>query len=125
MIAQWQSGAPTNSSGNILNAFDGTLLAVLGLPLVALFLIMIYRHYSRRYTIDNDNVESRHGVIAREVTSIRLVDIRNITVKQSLFDRILFIGDIEIGSAGTADIEVVFQRVGRPVAVKRKIQNLQ
>jgi hypothetical protein len=38
-------------------------------------------------------------------------------VKPLLFDRLLFIGDVEIG---TADIDI-----GRSLVVKRKIQNLQ
>lgn len=115
----------TASFQNAINALDAALLSVLAVPFAVFFLIMVYRHYSWRFTVGDGNIESRHGIIAREVRSIRIADVRNINVKQSLFDRLLFIGDIEIGSAGTADIEVVFRRVGRPFAVKRKIQNLQ
>jgi uncharacterized membrane protein YdbT with pleckstrin-like domain len=115
----------TASFQNAVSALDVGLLSVLGVPFVLVLLIMVYRHHSWLFTVGDGNVESRHGIIAREVRSIRIADVRNINVKQSLFDRLLFIGDIEIGSAGTADIEVVFHRVGRPFAVKRKIQNLQ
>ncbi len=120
-----KSGHLMGSFRDILNAIDVALLSVLVVPFAVVFLIMVYRHYAWRFTVGNGNIESRHGIIAREVRSIRIADVRNINVKQSLCDRLLFIGDIEIGSAGTADIEVVFHRIGRPFAVKRKIQNLQ
>lgn len=125
LIDHVKSGKLTDSFRDALNAIDIALLSVFAVPFAVVFLIMVYRHYSWRFTVGNGNVESRHGIIAREVRSIRIADVRNINVKQSLFDRLLSIGDIEIGSAGTADIEVVFHRVGRPFAVKRRIQNLQ
>jgi uncharacterized membrane protein YdbT with pleckstrin-like domain len=104
-------------------AFNSNL-AILGGPFLIVFLVMIYRHLSSRFTVDDLSIESRHGVIAREVSSIRVEDVRSINVKQSLLERLLFIGDIEFSSAAGPEAEVVFKKISNPMRVKRKIQGL-
>lgn len=107
----------------IAEIFNPTLL-LLTLPVGVLFLIIAYRHYSSRFTIEDGNIESRNGIIAREVNSIRIADVRNINVKQSLSDRILFVGDIEFSSAASDNAEVMFKGISRPMRLKRKVQEM-
>jgi uncharacterized membrane protein YdbT with pleckstrin-like domain len=97
-------------------------LGILGVPFLIVCSIMLYRHLSSRFTVDDFSIESRHGIIAREVNSIRVEDVRSITVKQSLFERLLFIGDIEFSSAAGPEAEVVFKKISTPMRLKRKIQ---
>lgn len=99
-------------------------LAMLGVPFAVVLLIMIYRHCSWRFTVNGFSIESRHGIIAREVSSIRIEDVRSINVKQSLFERLLFIGDVEFSSAASPEAEVVFKKISTPMRVKRKIQEM-
>jgi uncharacterized membrane protein YdbT with pleckstrin-like domain len=103
--------------------FDPSL-ATLGVPFLIVCLIMIYRHLSSRFTVDDLSIESRQGIIAREVSSIRVEDVRSINVKQSLLERLLFIGDIEFSSAAGPEAEVVFKKISNPMRVKRKIQEM-
>lgn len=98
--------------------------AILGVPFAIVLLIMIYRHCSWRFTVDGFSIESRHGIIAREVSSIRVEDVRSINVKQSLFERLLFIGDVEFSSAASPEAEVIFKKISTPMRVKRKIQGI-
>ncbi len=95
----------------------------------ALFLILgvaiLYRHYCWRFTIGDDTVESHYGIVARNVKSIRIKDLRNINLRQSLFQRIFGIGDLEFSSAGGADIEVTFFGIQHPMDIKNKVQSLQ
>jgi len=88
-------------------------------------LTLLYRHFSWTFTIDDSTIESSKGIIARDVNSIRIKDVRNINVKQSIIQRILFIGDVEFSSAGGSGIEVAFCGVARPMAVKTLLQSLQ
>lgn len=94
-----------------------------------LFLILgaatVYRHYCWRFTIGDDTVESHYGIIARNVKSIRIKDLRNINLRQSLFQRIFGIGDLEFSSAGGAEIEVTFFGIQHPMDIKQKVQILQ
>ncbi len=99
------------------------ITAMLEVPFLIVCLIIIGRHYSWRFTVNGDIIQSHHGIVAREVRAIRVEDLRNINVKQSLFHRIIGIGDIEFSSSGSSGIEVVFKGVSQPMAVMKRIQN--
>jgi membrane protein YdbS with pleckstrin-like domain len=92
---------------------------------VYLIAVVIYRRYSWAYTIDSDTIESREGIIARKVKSIRIRDLRNINVNQTLFQRIVGVGDVEFSSAGGSGIEVTFLGVDDPLTVKALAQRMQ
>ncbi len=109
--------------------FSSENLRVVYVVIVAVFVylvaVMIYRRYSWRYLIDGETIESREGMIARKVHSIRVRDLRNINVNQTLIQRILGVGDVEFSSAGGSGIEVVFSGVSHPMQVKSLAQRLQ
>jgi uncharacterized membrane protein YdbT with pleckstrin-like domain len=114
-----------NEARSTSNGGDSSfLLAAFGLPIVALCLIIAYRHLSWRFTIENGIIESRHGIIAREVRSVRVEDVRSTNVKQNVLQRLLNLGDIEFSSAASTDAEVVFAGVSSPLKVKDKIQGM-
>jgi uncharacterized membrane protein YdbT with pleckstrin-like domain len=92
---------------------------------LVLFTVIVYRHYCRTYTVYEDVIESRRGIIGRNVRSIRIRDLRNVNVRQSGFERIFGIGDVEFSSAGGPGIEVSFDGVKRPLEVKRLVQDRQ
>ena len=94
--------------------------------LIILFSIpVLYRRYKYRFRIDDENIESSEGIIARQLQSIRIKDLRNVNVRQSFMQRILRIGDVEFSSAAGGGVEVVFFAVTRPVLLKDRIQALQ
>ena len=85
-------------------------------------LVLIYRHYSWAYTIQGDHIESRHGIIAREMKTVRMRDLRNINIKQSILQRILGIGDMQFSSSGGSGIEVTFYGVSSPLELQKQLQ---
>lgn len=109
--------------------FSSENLRVVYVAIVAVFVyliaVVIYRRYSWAYTIDGDTIESREGLIARKVKSIRVRDLRNINVNQSLWQRLMGVGDVEFSSAGGSGIEVVFCGVDKPLQVKQLVQRVQ
>jgi uncharacterized membrane protein YdbT with pleckstrin-like domain len=109
--------------------FSPENLRVVQVVIVGVFVYLIavvtYRRYSWAYKIDNETIESREGLIARKVKSIRVQDLRNINVNQSLMGRIVGVGDVEFSSAGGSGIEVVFRGVDKPLEVKALAQRLQ
>jgi membrane protein YdbS with pleckstrin-like domain len=109
--------------------FSSENLRVVYVVIVAVFVylvaVVIYRRYSWAYTIDSETIESREGLIARKVKSIRIQDLRNINVNQSLWQRIVGVGDVEFSSAGGSGIEVVFRGVDKPLQVKQLAQRRQ
>lgn len=86
---------------------------------------ILYHRYLWRFTINTDNIESCRGLIGRKVRSIRLQDLRNINVNQTLMQRILGVGDVEFSSSAGSDVEVVFFGVSDPMAIKALAQRLQ
>ncbi len=99
------------------------IAAIFGVTFVFLCLMIVYQHYSWRFAVDDLNIESRKGIIARNVNSIRIMDLRNVNVRQSIIQRLLGIGNVEFSSSGGADVEVVFFGVLDPMKVKRSIQS--
>lgn len=77
------------------------LFVILGVALVA-FAVPIYKHILGRrevYTLTNHKLEMRYGLIAKTVQSIRLTKIQEVTVTNSVWQRLLKLGNIEIESA--------------------------
>jgi uncharacterized membrane protein YdbT with pleckstrin-like domain len=101
------------------------VLVVLAAVFVYLVAVVVYRRFSWYYAIDGETIESRQGVIARRVQSIRVRDLRNINVRQSLVQRLLGVGDVEFSSAGGGGVEVVFFGVAAPMQLKNLVQRLQ
>jgi uncharacterized membrane protein YdbT with pleckstrin-like domain len=109
--------------------FSPENLRVVYVVIVAVFVYLIavvtYRRYSWVYSIDNEIIESREGLIARKVKSIRIQDLRNLIVTQTLMQRLLGVGDVGFSSAGESGIEVVFRGIDDPLQVKALAQRLQ
>lgn len=109
--------------------FSGVYLRVVLVVVVSLFgyllATILYHRYQWRFTINTDNIESCRGLIGRKVRSIRLKDLRNINVNQTLMQRILDVGDVEFSSSAGSDVEVVFFGVSDPMGVKALAQGLQ
>lgn len=109
--------------------FSAPNLRVVYVVIVAVFVyliaVVVYRRYSWAYMINSETIESREGLIARKVKSIRVQDLRNINVNQSLVGRIIGVGDVEFSSAGGSGIEVTFRGVDKPLEVKALAQRLQ
>ncbi len=87
--------------------------------------VLLYRHFVWRFHIDEATIESCYGIISRDVHSIRVRDLRNINVRQSILQRILGIGDVEFSSAGGAGIEVTFFGVKAPLTLKEEVLALE
>lgn len=88
-------------------------------------LSILFKHFEWRFVITGDVIESRRGIIGRELRSIRIQDLRNVNVRQSLWQRIFGVGDVEFSSAGGSDVEVVFFSIPDPVGLKDTVQELQ
>ena len=107
----------------------GTYQLMLHLPLFWLipatfFLEAAYQIYNVRYQIDRDGLICRVGIISfkQTITRIRYEDIRSIESDQTIIDRFLDVGDIQIGTAATGHVDVVLTGIGQPSRVREVIQ---
>jgi uncharacterized membrane protein YdbT with pleckstrin-like domain len=69
---------------------------------------------STEYRIDNHRITKRSGILSIKRTEVWIDDIRGISFSQSIFSRLLGIGNIEIGTAATAGIEMKLESVLHP-----------
>ena len=105
--------------------FSPENLRVVYVVIVAVFVyliaVVVYRRYSWAYAINGETIESREGLIARKVKSIRVQDLRNVNVRQTFWQRLLGVGDVEFSSAGGTGIEVTFYGVTDPLGAKDRV----
>jgi membrane protein YdbS with pleckstrin-like domain len=81
-----------------------------------IFSIPIYKHIVRRrevYTLTNHKLDMRYGIIAKTVRHIPLTKIQDVTVKASVWQRLLKLGDIEIDSASETG-KIVLDEIHNP-----------
>lgn len=74
------------------------------------------------YRVTDFGVEARLGLIAHQTVGLRFQDIRSMSIKQSLLDRVLNVGLLEFTSAGTDGDPVRFNRVAHPDKVLRLVK---
>ena len=100
------------------------MLPVLWLIPAGALMSLFYRIYNVRYALDDSGIESVVGRLAfRQMrTRIRYEDIRSIETDQTILERILDIGTVEMGTAASAGIEMVLEGVRSPVAIQRLVQ---
>ena len=108
---------------------DGAIDLVVKLAMWALVIcfvpVLLYRRYSNSYYVSERRIEHRKGIIARNVKSIRISDLRNVNMRQGIVDRMLGIGTIEFSSAGGSGIEVAWVGILHPGAVRQQIEDLR
>ena len=100
---------------------DGTVFMLLA---AAVLCVIIYRRVANLFYVEDGRVESRRGIIARDIRSIALADIRNINLKQGIVYRLLNVGALEFSSAAGAGIEVTWWGVKDPMGVKKRIEKM-
>lgn len=67
----------------------------------------------------------RRGLLRTTLTEVRHENIQTIRVEQSVLDRLLRIGEIEISSSGESDSEIVMRHLPSPTRVRDVIDGLR
>jgi uncharacterized membrane protein YdbT with pleckstrin-like domain len=99
----------------------GLLVGSTGLGIaiaVGLFAVAVIAGFIRRiattYSITNQRLRIRRGIISRNVQETRVDRIQNVNTEQGVLDRIL--------TAGTDDADFSFVGVGQPEKVAKKVE---
>lgn len=100
-------------------------LAVVALCAIFPFGAHLKARLTTRYTVYQTAIMAEVGFLNRKSSEIRIADIRNITVTQSLLERLLHIGHVAFSSAAGDREEVVFASVLNPLMLKALVKDLQ
>jgi uncharacterized membrane protein YdbT with pleckstrin-like domain len=93
-------------------AFDVFLivLAAIAVTVLAGFL----KRVATVYTITDRRLNIKRGVVSREVQETRLERVQNVNYRQSVYQRLMQIGDVDFDTAATDDYNFVFVGVADP-----------
>ncbi len=107
----------------------GTETVYLSLPVFWIFPFIFYslaliHIYNVKYRLTEKGLEMTTGIISTKKRSvkIRYEDIRSVETAQTILERILNIGTVEIGTSATGAIEVVYEGVDSPQEIQALIQ---
>ena len=81
----------------------GTVLAILLIPVGIGILILLYWYISTKadkLVIKTDEVVWIHGLISKQYTEINMSSVRTVRINQSLLQRIVNAGNVEIYTSG-------------------------
>jgi uncharacterized membrane protein YdbT with pleckstrin-like domain len=98
------------------------LLHVLGIFII--FYAIIDRN-CKVFTITNKRIKSKSGILDISAHEIFAKDIRSVNLQPDILERLLGIGTINIGSAGTGGIEVSFTGITQAEEIQEEIQKLR
>jgi len=76
-------------------------------------------------TVDDEKTTLRRGLLSKHTNEVFHVDVRNIKVSQSFFNRIFDVGTIFVSSAAQANEEIVVRGMPTPEKIKEIINSLR
>lgn len=92
------------------------------LVIVALtVLVGFLRRWATTYTITNRRLNIKRGIVSREIQETRLERVQNVNYSQSLYQRVMQIGDVDFDTAASGDYDFVFAGVADPGEVVHRV----
>lgn len=94
------------------------VLVVVGITVLAGFL----KRVATTYTITNRRLNIKRGIVSREIQETRLERVQNVNYRQSVYQRIMQIGDVDFDTAATDEgNDFVFSGVADPGEVVHRV----
>ena len=93
--------------------------------LIVPLVIAIIKRNSLVLRVFSDRLNLETGWLSKRILDIYIADIRTIEVKQSMWQRMLNIGRMEIDTAASADDVLIADGIPNPVGVRNRIQELR
>jgi uncharacterized membrane protein YdbT with pleckstrin-like domain len=118
--------------GIVIAAIVGVIAKVAGAETATVFLVVLViialtvligfiKRVATTYTITNRRLNIKRGIVSREIQETRLERVQNVNYNQSLYQRVMQIGDVDFDTAGTGDYDFVFTGVANPDEVVHRV----
>jgi uncharacterized membrane protein YdbT with pleckstrin-like domain len=110
--------------GVIFKLFDagsGTVFLIVLVVIAVTVVIGFVKRVATTYTITDRRLNIRRGIISREVQETRLERVQNVNYKQSVYQRLMQIGDVDFDTAAGDDYNFVFAGVADPSDVVHSV----
>ena len=111
--------------GILLAALAGAIVKLFGAGSATVFLVVLVaigiavlagflKRVATTYTITNRRLNIKRGIVSREIQETRLERVQNVNYRQSIYQRIMQIGDVDFDTAATDDYNFIFSGVADP-----------
>jgi uncharacterized membrane protein YdbT with pleckstrin-like domain len=100
---------------------SGLVFVIVLVAMVLTVLIGFLKRVATTYTITDRRLHIKRGIISREVQETRLERVQNVNYNQSLFQRVVQVGDVDFDTAGSGDYSFSFDGVADPEQVVQKV----
>lgn len=89
---------------------------------VAPVLVALWKRFSMKIFVDEQQIEISEGILSVVHNSIYCADVRTTVVRQNILQRIVGIGTVEVGSAGTGKVEIIARGIPKPRELERIVE---
>jgi uncharacterized membrane protein YdbT with pleckstrin-like domain len=93
------------------------VLVILGLTV----LIGFIKRVTTTYTITSRRLNIKRGIVSREIQETRLERVQNVNYRQTAYQRIVQIGDVDFDTAAGDDYNFIFVGVADPGEVVHRV----
>lgn len=105
----------------VVGAGGGTIFLVVLVVLAVTFVAGFVKRMATTYTITTRRLNIRRGIVSREIQETRLERVQNVNYHQSIYQRIMQIGDVDFDTAASDDYNFVFSGVADPGEVVERV----
>jgi uncharacterized membrane protein YdbT with pleckstrin-like domain len=110
-------------AGDEVNWATAALVAIA--VLVIVLVVGFVKRMATTYSISNQRLHIRRGIVARKIKEARLERVQNVNTSQSVLERILQVGTVDFDTAGTTDSDFSFRGVAQPEKVMAAVDQAQ
>jgi uncharacterized membrane protein YdbT with pleckstrin-like domain len=100
---------------------NGTAFLVILVVIALTVLAGFVKRVATTYTITNRRLNIKRGIVSREIQETRLERVQNVNYRQSVYQRLMQIGDVDFDTAATDDYNFVFYGVADPAGVVHSV----
>jgi uncharacterized membrane protein YdbT with pleckstrin-like domain len=104
---------------------DGLVAVVVVGGFALVVLIGFIRRISTVYTITNQRLRIKRGILSKKIQQTRIDRVQNVNTDQSVVDRMLRVGTVDFDTAGTDDSDFTFIGVSNPSRVVEAVDRAQ
>jgi len=104
-----------------LASSTATVFIVVLVVLAVTLLVGFVKRWATTYTITTRRLNIRRGVFSREVQETRLERVQNVNYNQSVYQRLMQIGDVDFDTAASGDYDFIFYGVASPAGVVERV----
>jgi uncharacterized membrane protein YdbT with pleckstrin-like domain len=109
--------------GLVVALADSTGTGIVAFAVIAGITVVagLIKRVATVYTVTDRRLNIKRGIVARKVQETRLQRVQNVNYSQSVFERVMQIGNVDFDTAGTDDSGFVFSGVPQPEQVVQQV----